>query len=74
MVKIIAALDRYAELKAQADQLDRLTYTNTPHDVAEYLGARYELPRLEDALLNAGMFRQTAGQVVALVSLKGDQE
>ncbi|MER2506080.1 MAG: hypothetical protein ABTQ24_09310 [Azonexus sp.] len=69
---IVQMLDRYVELKAQADRLDALTHAGVPHDTSAYLGAVYELPKLEDELIEAGIFRHTAGQVVALVSRKGE--
>ena len=41
---IVQMLDRYVELKAQADRLDALTHAGVPHDTSAYLGAVYELP------------------------------
>lgn len=61
---IVAQLDRYAELRKRAEELDWYLITGTPHDVAKYLGVSYDLGPLEDALLEAGIFRQLAGEVV----------
>lgn len=71
---IIAMLDRYAELREMAGRWDALTHAGTPHDTTAYLAARYELPTLEDALLDAGVFKVSAGEVVALVSRKGEAD
>ncbi len=69
---IVQMLDRYASLRAQAARLDLYVATGTPHDIAANVGAAYELPVLEDALLDAGIFRHTAGRVVALAGRKGE--
>lgn len=61
---IVAQLDRYAELRRLAEEVDWYLITGTPHDVAKYLGVSYDLEPLEDALLEAGIFRQSAGEVV----------
>lgn len=61
---IIANLDYYTELVAKRAELDRMTATGQTHDVAEYVGAVYDLPGLEAALLDAGVFRWSADEVI----------
>lgn len=62
---IIASIDRYIELRGKRAELDRLIHTGTPHDTSAYVDAAYELPELEAALLDAGLFKTTTGDVVS---------
>lgn len=61
---ILSQLDRYVELRKLAEELDWYLITRTPHDIAKYVCVSYDLEPLEDALLEAGIYRHSAGEVI----------
>jgi hypothetical protein len=61
---IIQMLDRYAELQQLNARYDLYAASGTPHDFGESICAEFELKSLEAELLDAGMFKATAGEVV----------
>lgn len=55
----------YARLLADQAELARLTSAGIPHDPGRFVNARYGIDEIEAALLDAGLFKTTTGDVVS---------
>ena len=61
---IVQLLDRYVELQRVNARFDFFVQIGQPHDIAEGFHAWMQLKALEAELLDAGIFRWSAGEIV----------
>lgn len=61
---IIAKLDRYVELQQENAKFDLYVAAGQPHDIGASIFAEIQLKALEAELLEAGVFRWSAGEIV----------
>jgi hypothetical protein len=61
---IIAKLDRYIELQQENAKFDLYVATGQPHDITASICAEIALKKIETELLEAGLFRWSANEIV----------
>jgi len=67
---IIAKLDRYIELQRENAKFDLYVATGQRYDLGASIHAEMQLKALEAELLEAGVFRWSAGEIVELARRK----